>query len=88
MCSGMCYNIYKAIECKNYNYTRNDIYKIIPELNSEFLDGDWKRESGFWWNLSNTEARIEAFDKLINLYEYKVQHPTNKLLYLIRKYFK
>lgn len=54
----------KEFEVENrYRY----IQRIIPEFNAEFLGGD----SGetYWWERSDSESRIKAFDKLITIYE-------------------
>lgn len=57
----------------------NVIAAQIPEFNPDFLGGDYHelttRPKGvniglcFWWNVNRTDVRIEAFDKLINIYE-------------------
>lgn len=51
------------------NYT--EVYDLIPEFNPAYLGGS--DETDYWWDLSDSESRIKAFDKLINLYAEKVK---------------
>ena len=55
------------------------IVSQIPEFNPYFLeapiayvtelDAHFKIGLAFWWNIDSIESRINAFDKLIKLYE-------------------
>lgn len=58
---------------------------LIPEFNFNFLGGDTNTEAYkdvkdgkfsiweiYWWNKLDNESRIEAFNKLIKVYEAKV----------------
>lgn len=50
-----------------------DIIRVyIPEFNPDYLGGkilpQYSINTGFWWNPKDTESRIKAFDKLIELY--------------------
>lgn len=57
----------------------SSIVAQIPEFNPDFLAGDYHelttRPEGisvglcFWWNIIRTDVRIDAFDKLIELYK-------------------
>lgn len=46
------------------------IDSIIPEFNVDFLDAKYKRKL-IWWDWSDRESRIKAFDKLIETYSKK-----------------
>ena len=68
--TGMC-------ECIKYVCNQNNIKFIsicciaqnIPEFNSIYLTGKDIPICLFWWPLRDKQSRIEAFDKLINLYK-------------------
>lgn len=58
---------------------------LIPEFNFDFLDGnrntkayesyergDLPLRDIYWWEMDDKESRIKAFDKLIGIYEAKV----------------
>lgn len=55
----------------------NVIVAQIPEFNPDFLGATPRRKwvkafnigLEFWWDVNDTESRIKAFDKLIELYE-------------------
>jgi hypothetical protein len=62
-----------------------DIPSLIPEFNFDFLDGnrnikayesyergDLPLRDIYWWERNDKESRIKAFDKLIGIYEAKV----------------
>lgn len=51
-------------------YFHKSIDSIIPEFNRDFLNAKHKG-GAFWWNLSDRESRIKAFDKLIEVYSKK-----------------
>lgn len=53
-------------------YFRNSIVDIIPEFNQDFLNAQHKG-SCIWWDVSDRESRIKAFDKLIEAYSKKEQ---------------
>lgn len=44
--------------------------KVPHEFNREFFGGE---DRLYWWPVTNTEARIEAFDKLIEIYKNKIK---------------
>lgn len=79
---GMCYCIERAgiwlIQTKiglqpslygfndaNYRY----LQKIFPEFNSMDLAGRYFGKYDYWWPLEDTQSRIEAFKKLIDIYQ-------------------
>lgn len=67
---GMCYCIRSATD-KLYNewlLDYWDINKIIPEFNPQWLNTSIRIINGYWWNIHDKQARIDAFDKLINHY--------------------
>ena len=76
--SGMCnvfnrilfLHYYKYIEKTNCN---NWIKNNIPEFNSKYLIGIKMSHDKFWWDITDVDSRIEAFDKLINLYKTKIK---------------
>ena len=59
----MC-NAFKIVST---NYFINPIDSLIPEFNREFLNAKYKKGS-VWWNVYDRESRLEAFDKLIEVY--------------------
>lgn len=81
--TGMCTHLYDAIEsCKYLNINEykdkcvNDDFNIIkffiPEFNRKFFNIN-KDNICYWWPRYDTESRLKAFDKLINLYEEKLK---------------
>ena len=48
------------------NYTK--IRERIPEFKPETFDVDPELLNDFWWRISDRDSRIEAFDKLIEIY--------------------
>ena len=44
--------------------------KVPPEFNHAFLGGEDKI---YWWPVTDTEARITAFNKLIKIYKDKIK---------------
>lgn len=67
MYTGMCVCIKKAID-RNIDVSNELVNKNIPEFNPKFLEGTTP-DKPFWWPVSEHEARIKAFDKLIELYK-------------------
>lgn len=69
---GMCCCIHTSL-CRILNKPFISDYeylsKYIPEFNPEFLNGNLKHV--YWWPVTDTKSRIEAFDKLISIYENK-----------------
>lgn len=64
---GMCF----CFACTKRKHSRvNFAYadEVIPEFNWAFLGGS---NSTYWWPRNNTQARIDAFNKLIKIYEEK-----------------
>jgi len=66
-------------------YSNEWIPALIPEFNFDFLDGnrnikayesyergDLPLRDIYWWERNDKESRIKAFDKLIGIYEAKV----------------
>lgn len=55
-------------------YFRKPIDSIIPEFNKDFLNAQYKDSYlSIWWDVSDRESRIKAFDKLIETYSKKEQ---------------
>ena len=75
---GMCYHMYNnsvytnSIFIKCHSFIRNH----IPEFNELFLIGAVCERSTFWWNRDDIKSRLEAFDRLISIYEEKVNNRT------------
>ena len=57
----LCNRFYELYIDKSYR-------SIIPKFNPKFLGGE-VHLSGYWWEKSDTESRIKAFDKLIEYYK-------------------
>lgn len=67
---GMCECIKCVCNQNNIKFiSRCCIEQNIPEFNSIYLTGKDIPICLFWWPLCNQHSRIEAFDKLINLYK-------------------
>lgn len=52
-------------------YFRQPIDSIIPEFNQDFLNAKYKEDCIYpypWWDISDRESRIKAYDKLIEVY--------------------
>lgn len=67
---GMCAAVNDAFRelnpekiASSYTYMKD----YIPEFNPYFLEAPF--ESGYWWYTSDHYSRLEAFNKLIALYE-------------------
>ena len=67
---GMCLAFNHASLNKQY-CDKYRIIKHIPEFNAKFLNGN--SNEAYWWRLKDTKSRIEAFDKLIKVYENKLK---------------
>lgn len=67
---GMTDFMCSSFEMVSIKYYEKPIYRIIPEFNRDFLDAKHK-ESLVWWDVSDRESRIKAFDKLIEVYSKK-----------------
>lgn len=71
--SGMCIYLQKACYKASKKYQINIPYieYLIPEFNRDFLEGSFGL---FWWPLEDKKSRLEAFDKLIAIYEEAVNN--------------
>lgn len=49
------------------NLTKN-IQEMIPEFNRTTLGATTPKDMSAWWNYTDRESRIKAFDKLIEIY--------------------
>lgn len=79
--TGMCYCIRDATN-ELYNIRLLDYWDInknIPEFNPQFLNASVKVINGYWWNIHNKQARIDAFDKLINHYKQLIEDEENNI---------
>ena len=70
---GMCFYIGKACDRAGRKYQINIPYikYLIPEFDRDFLNGN---VGLYWWPLEDRDSRLEAFDKLIALYEEAVNN--------------
>lgn len=71
---GMCYFINRVAREAGLiekSGTYKEVHNLIPEFNPTYLEGSGR--TSYWWDLSDRESRIKAFDKLINLYAEKVK---------------
>lgn len=50
-----------------------EVTKYIPEFNPIFLTGEGKFYCRPWWPIEDRTARLEALDKLIEIYEQKIK---------------
>ena len=64
---GLCYCISNAYYRKYDYLCYEDIKKIIPKFNVDFLNAR-RRCDGYWWTYNDINSRIEALDKLIKYY--------------------
>ena len=67
---GMSNCMCPCFEMVNEKYSFKPIDSIIPEYNRDFLNAKYK-EGIIWWDRSDIESRIKAFDKLIEVYSKK-----------------
>lgn len=51
----------------------SEITKYIPEFNPIFLTGIGQPYGHAWWPIEDRTARLEALDKLIEIYEQKIK---------------
>lgn len=58
---------FSRVDDKKYRST-NKLQKRIPEFNREFLEAKNPDRCIVWWPSDDRESRIEAFDKLIEVY--------------------
>lgn len=79
---GMCNAIANAyLKIYNDSLDYDNIIRIIPKFNVEFLNGVL-HSFGYWWYMYDTKSRIKAFDKLIKYYKH------NAISYRIKFYIK
>lgn len=79
--TGMCYCIRDATN-ELYNIRLLgywDIRNTIPEFNPQFLNASIRIINGYWWNIHNKQARIYAFDKLINHYKQLIENEKDNI---------
>ena len=67
---GMCLAFNHASLNKRY-YNKDITYRLIPEFNSKFLNGNCNEP--YWWILKDSKSRIDAFNKLIKVYKTKIK---------------
>ena len=67
---GMCQAINHAhMIIYEVSISYEDISKIIPEFNRDFLNCTTDNDIyAYWWSLDDRQSRIEAFNKLIKYY--------------------
>ena len=80
-CRGMCCCIEHAMARTEGGitiYDKHDIAALFPEFNRNFLNAPKDRNGrAYWWAIDSEEgysARVAAFDKLIEAYEYKINY--------------
>ena len=54
-------------------YNGSQVTKYIPEFNPSLLAGEKSNYSYPWWPANDKVSRIEALDKLIAIYEQKIE---------------
>lgn len=62
----MCTCFYHIEPSFEYRYC--NIVDKIPEFKPETFDYTYDIPEGYWWDKSDRESRIKAFDKLIEIY--------------------
>ena len=62
----MCFCFFNVDSEKYRNHVK--IRERIPEFNREFLEAKTSYGRGVWWEVDDRKSRIEAFDKLIEVY--------------------
>lgn len=62
----MCICFYHVESSFNHDYC--NIVDKIPEFKPETFDYTYDIPEGSWWDKSDRESRIKAFDKLIEIY--------------------
>ena len=71
---GMCSCIRSAVyKLYKLPFDYRDINRVIPEFNFEFLNTYVSNINGYWWPVDDRQARIDAFDKLINHYKQLIE---------------
>lgn len=71
---GMCASFkYAIIYTESIRNIPEWLNKNIPEFNAKYLTGSNMTHDHYWWNLNDIDSRIEAFNKLIKLYETKIK---------------
>lgn len=65
-CDYMCH-CFCRVSCRKY-WTSDKIQERIPEFNREFLKAKLSCTCRAWWKRTDRNSRIEAFDKLIEIY--------------------
>ena len=83
MCTSLAYtiptqiklNIIQIYSLKNGNFSV--IKEIIPEYYPEFfgtkkIEDCFSFNEGYWWKIEDRDSRINAFNKLIEIYERKL----------------
>lgn len=61
----MCICFY-MVEFPSYEY--DDIVREIPEFKPSTFGVNVRNAKGGWWEMSDRQSRINAFDKLIEIY--------------------
>ena len=62
----MCHCFFRVNSIKYWDSDK--IQKRIPEFNREFLKAKLSCRCRAWWDTDDRNSRIEAFDKLIEIY--------------------
>lgn len=66
---GMCHHLARTLSINTYSL----IVEIIPEFNRKFLVSSeiptLRQRSVYWWDTNDYQSRVEAFDKLIDIYQ-------------------
>lgn len=60
-------------EVNDKYFAGSEVAKYIPEFNPIFLTGEEKPHFNAWWPTYDRKSRIEALDKLIAIYEQKIE---------------
>lgn len=68
---GMCYHIALCLPVSSYGF----IIDYIPEFNRKFLVSKemLRVRSMYWWDIDDYQSRLDAFDKLIDIYQTKAE---------------
>ena len=62
---------FAEVSCRYYHGSQ--VAKYIPEFNPIFLTGKGDYYNYPWWPIDDRTSRLEALDKLIAIYEQKIE---------------
>ena len=73
LCSSLLETVSRYFSLNIYGPERG-IQLIIPEYTPEFFNVERSKVDGYWWPLDDVQSRINALDKLIQVYKDKLKN--------------